>query len=178
MSSFDRVRPKRLGAALFVLAAATLAACTVQPVYAPQYALGTTGKSASLTHVAIDPVDERVAQVVRNKLMFGLNGGPTVANPVYHMRLVTSETEIPLGVSNIEAAPTYSVTVAVTYELTKVGSNQILLRNTSRGSASYDRVNSAFANTRAKIDAENRAAEVVADDIRLRVAAAAAKGFR
>lgn len=178
MSSFDRVRPMRLAAALFAVATAALAGCTVQPVYAPQYALGTTGKSASLTKVAIDPVDDRVAQVVRNKLMFGLNGGPAVANPVYHMRLVTSETEVPLGVSNIEAAPTYSITVAVTYELTKLGSDRILLRSTSRGSASYDRVNSAFANTRAKIDAENRAAEVVADDIRLRVAAAAAKGFQ
>jgi LPS-assembly lipoprotein len=177
MSSLDRVRPNRLRAALFAVAAAALAACTVQPVYAPQYALGTTGKSASLTKVAIDPVYDRVAQVVRNKLMFGLNGGPTVSDPVYRLRLVTSETEVPLGVSNIEAAPSYSITVAVTYELSKVGSSQILLRSTSRGSASYDRVNSAFANTRAKIDAENRAADVVADDIRLRIAAAAAKGF-
>ena len=177
MSSLDRVRPNRLRAALFALAAAALAACTVQPVYAPQYALGTTGKSASLTRVAIDPVNDRVAQVVRNKLMSGLNGGPSVADPVYRLRLVTSEIEVPLGVSNIEAAPTYSITVAVTYELTRVGGNQILLRSTSRGSASYDRVNSAFANTRAKIDAENRAAEVVADDIRLRIASAAAKGF-
>jgi LPS-assembly lipoprotein len=177
MSSLDRVRPNRLRAALFVLAAASLAACTVQPVYAPQYSLGATGKSDSLTKVAIDPVNDRVAQVVRNKLMFGLNGGPTVADPVYRLRLVTSEIEVPLGVSNIEAAPTYSITVAVTYELTRVGGSQILLRSTSRGSASYDRVNSAFANTRAKIDAENRAAGVVADDIRLRIAAAAAKGF-
>jgi LPS-assembly lipoprotein len=177
MSSLDRVRPNRLRAALFVLAAASLAACTVQPVYAPQYSLGATGKSDSLTKVAIDPVNDRVAQVVRNKLMFGLNGGPTVADPVYRLRLVTSEIEVPLGVSNIEAAPTYSITVAVTYELTRVGGSQILLRSTSRGSASYDRVNSAFANTRAKIDAENRAAGVVADDIRLRIAAAAARGF-
>ncbi|MBN8993844.1 MAG: hypothetical protein J0H63_07790 [Rhizobiales bacterium] len=178
MSSLDRVRPKRLKAALVAAAAmAMLGACTVQPVYAPQYALGTTGKSASLTNVAIDPVSDRVGQVVRNKLMFGLNGGPSVANPVYRLRLVVSESEVALGVSNIQAAPTYSVTVSVTYELTRVGGTQILLRSTSRGSASYDRVNSAFANTRAKIDAENRAAEVVADDIRLRIAAAAAKGF-
>lgn len=177
MSSFDRVRFKRLRAVLFAVAMAGLSACTVQPVYAPQYALGTTGKSASLTRVAIDPAPDRVSQVVRNKLMFGLNGGPTVADPLYRLRLVTTVTETPLGVSNIQAAPTYSVTVAVTYELTKVGGTQILLRSTSRGSASYDRVNSAFANTRAKIDAENRAAEVVADDIRLRIASAAAKGF-
>ena len=59
--------------------------------------------------------------------------------------------------------------------MTKIGSNQILVRNTSRGTASYDRVNQDFANVRARIDAENRAAAVAADDIRLHLAAAVAR---
>ncbi len=65
MSSSDRVRSKRLSAGLFALAASiALAACTVQPVYAPQYALGAAGKSTALTRVAIDRFNDRVAQVV------------------------------------------------------------------------------------------------------------------
>ena len=49
-------------------------------------------------------------------------------------------------------------------------------RSTSRQSASYDTENQLYANERAVLDAENRAAALVANDIRIRLAAAAAKG--
>ena len=51
-----------------------------------------------------------------------------------------------------------------------------MLRATSRGTASYDRVNQIFANVRARVNAEDEAAGVGADDIRLRIAAATARG--
>jgi len=52
----------------------------------------------------------------------------------------------------------------------------VIATGTARGSASYDRMNQVFANVRARIDAENRAAVAAADNIRLRVAAAVARG--
>jgi LPS-assembly lipoprotein len=174
-SDHDHPMPRRFSGrvVLFALAAAFgLAACTVQPVYGP--APGGGAVSAALTRIAIDPVDERVAQVVRNKLIFGLTGGGAVSEPVYRLKLTTSVSEVALGVNPVDSAPSYAVTVAVTYELSKMGSTDIILRNTDRGTASYDRANQGFANVRAKIDAENRAAGVVAGNIRIRIAAAAA----
>lgn len=180
MSSYDHSRSgdgRKAGRLILVaaVAAVALSACTVQPLYAPN-ALGTS-VVASLGSVYIAPVDDRVGQEVRNQLIFDLNGGKgQPANPTYRMKLVVTSSESALGVTPIETAPAYSITVAATYEVRSVANDKIVLRSTSRQSASYDRVNQAFANERAQIDAENRAAGLVADDIRIHLAAAAAKG--
>jgi LPS-assembly lipoprotein len=92
------------------------------------------------------------------------------------MRLFVSSAESALGVTPIEAAPAYSVTVSATFEVKTVATGEIVLRGTSRGTASFDRVSQIYANTRARLDAENRAAALAADDIRIRLASAAAKG--
>lgn len=162
-------------AALALASVVVLAGCTIQPLYAP----GPSGSSVAttLTHLVIDPVDDRVAQELRNRLIFTLYGGggqPTT--PVYRMHLTVTSSESALGVTPVESSPAYSVTVAATYEVTELDSGEIVLRATSRGTATYDRVNQVFANTRAKLDAENRAAVTAAAEIHTRLAAAAAKG--
>src|SRR5581483_10671444 len=154
---------------------AGLAACTVQPLYGSGPA-GAHSAPAILSHIAVDPVGaDRVGQVVRNKLLFVLTGGGSSGDPRYTMHLTTSVTEAGLGLNSIDSAPTYAVTVSVTYEVTKIGTNEILLRSTSHGTASYDRVNQAFANSRAQLDAQDRAAAVAVDNIRIRLAAAVAR---
>jgi LPS-assembly lipoprotein len=129
-----------------------------------------------LSHISVDPVgQDRVGQVVRNKLIFALTGGGGGGDPRYMMHLTTTVSETGLGLNSIDSAPTYAVTVTVTYEVTKIGTNEVLIRSTSRGTASYDRVNQAFANSRAQLDAQDRAATVAVDDIRLRLASAVAR---
>ena len=178
MSSCDhgRWKPRRaaVAAVLFTLAAFSLSGCFVQPLYGSAAGGGTV--HAALRGIAIEPVDDRVAQQVRNKLIFGFTGGAGASDPTYKMKLTTSVTEVALGITRVEAAPAYSVTVAVTYDLTKVGSDTVLQHATVRGTASYDRVNQIYANTRARLDAENRAAESAADQIQTRISAAVAKG--
>jgi LPS-assembly lipoprotein len=160
---------------LAMVAVVALAGCTVQPLYAPTAA--GTSPVASLGNISIDPVGDRVSQEVRNQLIFALNGGKgQPANAPYHMRLVVSSSESALGVTPIATAPAYSVTVAATYEVRSTADDKILLRDTVRQSASYDRVNQAYANERALLNAQDRAAGLVADVIRLDLAAAAAKG--
>jgi LPS-assembly lipoprotein len=180
MSSSDggRRTPRRfLGrAGLFAfIAALALSACTVQPLYGPTATNGSV--ATTLTQITIDPINDRVGQVVRNKLIFDLTGGAGISNAIYHMHLNVTSSETALGVTTIEAAPSYSVTVAVTYEVTRMATGEVVLHGTARAQGGYDRVNQIFANIRAKQDAEDRAATVAADQIRLLVAAAAAKGF-
>ncbi len=176
MSSSDTAsagfRPLRALLAAGAMALA-LAGCTVQPLYGT----APTGLTvtAALDQITIAPVDTRVAQEIRNKLLFELGGGRNSA-PLYRMNLRVSSSESALGVTPVESAPTYSITVAATYEITSLTTGEIVLRGTSRGIASFDRTSQIYANTRAKIDAENRAATDAATDIRIRLAAAAAKG--
>ena len=93
------------------------------------------------------------------------------------MRLRVTSAETALGINREGSAPVYSVSVTVSYTLTRIGSDDIISRETARGTASYDRSNQNFANIRAKLDAENRAAAQAADEVRIRVAAATAVGF-
>jgi LPS-assembly lipoprotein len=177
MSSFERgFSLVGLGrkAAIGMAALLALSACTVQPLYAPTLS-GSSAVSA-LSQIAIEQVGTRVAQEVRNKLIFALSGGSEPTAPAFRMRLFVSSAESALGVTPIEAAPAYSVTVSATFEVKTVATGEIVLRGTSRGTASFDRVSQIYANTRARLDAENRAAALAADDIRIRLASAAARG--
>ena len=90
------------------------------------------------------------------------------------MRVTSADAR--LGFERDETAPAYSVTVTVAYQLKEIATGKVILRSINRGVASYDRSNQAFANQRAQIDAQNRAAQSVADDIQLRLAAALATG--
>jgi LPS-assembly lipoprotein len=177
MSSFERGNRglgRQSGAAAIVAFAAALflSACTVQPVYGP--APGGGSVSQALGSIAIDPVDTRVGQVVRNKLLFYLTGGGEPVDPQFRMNLRVTSSETALGITRQGSAPVYSVNVTASYTIYKIGSDEIVLRETARGTASYDRYSQNFANIRALRDAENRAAEVAANEIRLRVAAATA----
>ena len=171
--SSSEPRPNRFGAMPMLLAAMALAACTVQPLHAP----GPTGQlPTALQNIAVDQVDTRIAQEVRNRLLFNLYGGGEPGASAYRLRLAVTSAENALGVTPVQSSPAYAITVTTTYELTEAATGEIVLRATSRQSASYDRVNQIFANTRAKLDAENRAAVLAADDIHVRLASAAAQG--
>ena len=180
MSSFEhgsRGLGRQSGPAAIVVFAAALflAACTVQPVYGP--AAGGGSVSQTLRAINIEPVDTRVGQVVRNRLLFYFTGGGESADPQYRMDLRVTSSEVALGITREGSAAAYAVSVTVSYTIFRIGSDEIILRETSRGTASYDRFSQNFANIRAKRDAENRAAEVAANKVRVRVAAATAVGM-
>ena len=166
--------PRTRSALVAAAALLALAGCTVQPLYGN----GPTGQAVPTTiaRIAIEPVGDRVSQQVRNALIFKLDGGTEPSNPTYRMALNVTSAQTALGVTPIEAAPSYSLTVSATYEVKSVATGQVIMRDTSRGTASYNRTMQEYGNRRAELDAEDRAAAVAAEDIRLRLAAAAAKG--
>jgi LPS-assembly lipoprotein len=163
-----------MATAVLIGIAGLVSACTVQPLYGPT----PTGSTVPdvLASIAVDEVDTRIAQVVRNKVIFDLTGGEQVADPAYRMKLKVSSQEISLGITREESAPVYSIIVTATYEISDAKTGLIVLRSTARGNASYNRINQIFANVRGRIDAEEKAAGIVADEIRIRVAAASAQG--
>lgn len=92
------------------------------------------------------------------------------------MALRVGWSEVRLGFDRDETAPAYSVTVTAVYELKDIATGASIKRGTSRGTASYDRSNQQFANERARLDAQDRAARIIADDIRLRLASTLLRG--
>jgi LPS-assembly lipoprotein len=177
MSSFEPRKPglPRFWAAAPLAVALALSACNVSPLYGPT--LEGRPLAVDLAAVSIQAPDGRVEQVITNKLIFDFTGGAesTVA-PRYDLRVTANVSEAPIGTTRISVAPSYSVAVAASYELTDVASQRIVARGVARGVSAYDRSNQAFANTRARRDAEDRAATSAAEDIRLRVSAALVAG--
>ena len=177
MSSFEPRKPGSPGLLAVAVLAATfvLAGCNVSPLYGPT--LEGSPLAADLAAISIDSPNSRVEQVIRNKLIFDFTGGAEAASaPRYDLRLTANVSEALVGASQINVAPSYSVAVAASYELTDLAAQRIVARGVARGIAAYDRSNQAFANTRARRDAEDRAAASAADEIRLRISAALVTG--
>jgi LPS-assembly lipoprotein len=180
MSSSDRGSRanRRFGArgAVLLGAALVLGACSAQPLYGPTAFLDSGSVQASLTRISVGEVTDRVGQQVRNRVIFQMTGGRPISNPLYHMTLTVTSRQVGLGITVTEASPVYSVIVQATFSVKRAGTEEVLVTGTASANASYNYVNQIYANTRAKIDAENRAAEQVGNQIATRVAAAIAAG--
>ncbi len=145
--------------------------CTVQPLLS-QNSISSTANIG----VSIEPVETRVAQQVRNRLIFLLNGGPSEpVDPIYTATLSVGTQA--RGLLNVQPDPNDSDTSAVS--LTLIGTlvlnssdeDQPGIKFDGRALASFDQSTQIFANSRAFIDAENRAAAELAEQLRNQVLA-------
>jgi len=176
MSSSDRgSRPiRRLGVMGILGAALLVGACSVQPLYGPASFTDSGSVQKTLTRISVGQVNDRVAQQVRNRVIFQMAGGKEISDPLYHMTLTVSYRREGLGITTTEASPVYSIVVQATFTVKKAGTEETLITGTARANASYNYVNSMYNNSRAEIDAQNRAAEQVGNEIAIRVATAIA----
>lgn len=118
--------------------------------------------------VLVEPVDERVAQRVRNALIEDL-GAPRRSDPL--VLSLDVATTIDLSLTDVGVNRTTAGTAIVTtrYRLSDV--NGTLLREgRERAAADFDAPQQELARQRAIRDAENRAAREAANQIRLAIA--------
>lgn len=153
------------GAALLV--APFVSAC--QPLY------GSTQSGARLKDVMaglkITEVPGRVGQRVRNELIFTSTGGGRPADYQYRLDISVRESITNTLVELTGDVQGQQFNLNAEFKLVRLSDSQVVLQGRSAGRAAFDRYDPIFTNTRARIDAENRAARVVADGIRTRIAA-------
>ncbi|MCY0149047.1 LPS assembly lipoprotein LptE [Hoeflea sp. G2-23] len=167
MLSSERFGPGRTsGLVVLGLGLALLAGCQARPLY------GTTG--AQEQSVAVSPATSRVQRIVRNELVLGFGGEQTAAK--YQLDLkVTAYTSglLPGGVDNeFSAART---TVTANYVLKDASTSETIKSGSRFADAQLDLPSQSFAQTRARQEAEDRAAHSVAALVRADVAAALAQ---
>lgn len=154
-----------MGAALLV--APAISAC--QPLY------GRTQSGQQLKDVMaglkITEIPGRVGQRVRNELIFTSTGGGRPADYTYRLDIAVRESITNTLVELTGDVQGQQFNLNAEFSLVRLSDNQVVLRGRSTGRAAFDRYDPIFSNTRARIDAENRAARVVADGIRTRIAA-------
>jgi LPS-assembly lipoprotein len=159
--------------------AATTAGC-FQPMYA-EHTDGTPDLREKLLGVEVPPVDKpngsreaRVGVEIRNALAFKLYGNATGMPPTHRLILQFASSKSSLMVNQNTGLPTSeNFGINAQYNLIEIASNKSVMSGSSFAQVSYDLPGSyqRFARTRALRDAEDRAAQEVAEKIQTRLAA-------
>src|SRR5262245_31198439 len=172
----------RIRIAARLLAVAALAALTAgcfQPMYA-EHTDGTPGLREKLMGVEIPPVDKpnasreaRVGVEVRNALAFKLYGTATGMPPTHRLvlRFTTSRSSLIVD-PNTGLPTTENYGIDAQYNLIEIATNKSVMTGTTFSRASYDMPGSyqRFSRSRALRDAEDRAANEIAENITTRLA--------
>jgi len=163
-----------------VLALAGLTAGCFQPLYGDKTVVGGAGISDRLSSVDVAPIKSpngtrlaRVGVEVRNGLMFGLTGGGPAAAPNYRLDIQLSSTNLSVIVDVTTGRPDIqNYGIDASYTLTDITNGKTVVngRTFSRVSYNIPGQQQRFAGDRGLRDAENRAAGVIADNIRSRLA--------
>lgn len=160
---------KSMVIAAAVMATVALGGCGWKPLY------GTTLSGADLENVMrsveIATIPGRVGQRVRNELIFDTTGGGTAAVPEYRLDIALRESVLNILVAKTGDPQSQTYQLYTQFKLVRLSDNTVVMKGNSNARASYDKVDSVFADIRARRDAENRAATTIADSIRVRMAA-------
>jgi LPS-assembly lipoprotein len=172
----------RIRIAARLLAVAALAALTAgcfQPMYAA-HTDGTPGLRDKLLAVEVPPVSKpnasheaRIQVAIRNALAFKLYGNATGASPLYRLDLKFTTTRSTLMLDPLTALPTdEDYGIDAQFNLIEIATNKTVMTGTTFSRVSYDIPGSyqRFARSRAVRDAEDRAAEEIAEHLQTRLA--------
>jgi LPS-assembly lipoprotein len=165
-----------------LLAVAALAALTsgcFQPMYA-EHADGTPALREKLMGVELPPVDKpnssreaRIGVEIRNALAFKLYGSATGLPPTHRLVLRFNSARSSLLVDPNTALPTSeNYGIDAQFNLVEIATNKSVMTGTTFARVSYDLPGSyqRYSRTRALRDAEDRAAQEIAENIQTRLA--------
>lgn len=147
-----------------------LAGCGFQPMYAETSA-GVQLDDVMRT-VSVATIPGRVGQRIRNELIYATTGGGYSDAPRYRLEIAIRESVQDTFVARTGEAEGRAYQLTAAFKLIRIDDETVIVSGQSVSRASYDNLDSTFADIRARRDAENRAARTVADDIETRVAMA------
>ncbi|HVG50696.1 MAG TPA: LPS assembly lipoprotein LptE [Xanthobacteraceae bacterium] len=164
--------------ALFALAL-SLGGC-FQPLYGDRTATA-AGANVKAQMASVDVMqiaapnasaEARLAVELRNQLLFELTGGPTPSVPAHQLRIRLVSTRLSVIVDVTTARPDNEIYgLNAYYELVEMKTGKVVVKDNTFSRVSYDipGQQQRFARARGLRDAENRAAQTIADNIRNRL---------
>jgi LPS-assembly lipoprotein len=167
------------GRLLAVAALAALTAGCFQPMYA-EHSDGTPGLREKLLGVELPPIDKpnasreaRLGVEVRNALAFKLYGSAIGTSPTHRLviRFTTSRSTLIIDPTTaLPSSENYGIDAQ--YNLIELATNKSVMTGTTFSRVTYDIPGSTqrFARARAFRDAEDRAAQEIAENIQTRLA--------
>lgn len=165
--------------AAVMLAGASTAAC-FQPLYGDRTVGGGSGLRDALSSIKVNPIDApngtpqaRLAVELRNQLLFDLTGGSGTSSPTHELTIVMTADRSSVIVDLTSQRPDVeNFGIDVAYALRNLATGKVVVQSRTFARVSFDTpgAEQRFARIRGLRDAENRAARVVADQIRNRLA--------
>ena len=174
--------PNRLAGVAAILALGACLGGCFQPLYADGSLVPSGGANlrAALAAVDVKQIDApkgtdeaRVAVEIRNSLIYDLTGGGEGARPTHSLVVRISPTVADIIVDTTTTRPAIEdYGINATYILTEIASGKQVVSGQTVARVSYDipGQEQRFARLRGLRDAESRAAKVIADNIRSRLA--------
>jgi LPS-assembly lipoprotein len=174
-------RTMRLGRLLGVLALAGLTAGCFQPLYGDHAGIGGENVVGNkLASVEVAPINApngtpvaRIGVNLRNDLIFDLTGGGDIPAPTHRLaiRLVLNQHQVIVDI-NTARPDIQNFGINAVYTLTDLSTKKTVVSGQTFSRVSYNipGQEQRFAGQRSLRDAENRAAKVIADNIRARLA--------
>ena len=174
-SALDRL----IRLATTIAIAATAAAC-FQPVYGERNAVGGSALRDALASVDVAQIAApkgshlaRIAVETRNELIFDLTGGSGSAPPTHRLTIHLGQTGGALIVDPLTQRMVYNnYGIDANFTMIEIAANKAVLSGLASTRVTYNAPGEEqrFAQARALRDAETRAAKVIADMIRSRLA--------
>jgi LPS-assembly lipoprotein len=161
------------------LAVAILLAGCFQPLYGERSLSGGSAVREMLAGVDIAQISAlpntaaaRMAVQIQNEVRFNLTGGAGGARPTHRLIMQISGGRAATAATNITGLPIMeNFVLNATYTLTELGSNKVVVTGRTTTTVSYDPAGTQrFARISGMMDAERRAAKVVADNVTTRLA--------
>lgn len=157
-----------------------LTAGCFQPLYGEQSFTGLPAIGPALAGVDVAQIpapagssEARVAVELRNQLLFDIRGGSEPLPPTHRLAIRMTSNRLSVIVDVNSGRPDVeNYGLNAFYTLTEIKSGKVAVTGTTFARVSYDIPGQAqrFARARGLRDAENRAAKVIADNIKSRLA--------
>lgn len=154
-----------------------LGACGFRPLYGvPDMPKGTM--QGTLRSIYVEPMPERLGYQMRNALIDLLDAKGEQAGATYRLRVTLTQKSEAIGVQS-QRTPTGITQTAITryndrliaeYELVDVRTGAVVTKGMETGLTSYNVLSSPYATLAVQQDADRRAAEDIADRIRVDLA--------
>lgn len=144
--------------------AVSVAACGFEPMYGRKSA---GDVETRLSSVKIQVISGQIGQQVHNYLLDRVNRKGRPEDPLYLLSVTLEVTKVRLGIERDEKATRAKLVVLASVQLQDIATEEILLERSAQSTNSYNIVDSAVATRSAELDAIDRAAREVSDEIRL-----------
>jgi LPS-assembly lipoprotein len=168
---------KRLDRRFFLvaLAAGSLAGCGFEPVYGDRTVRERTPGGPATAQIRddmagiwVEPIPDRIGQILRNQLIDLLNGTNEPTQPLYRLEVTLKQLKQAVLERRETLETATNLIIIANYKL-KAPNGDLLTANQSRSIVLYNQLSSPYATVAAEDYARDRALRPLAEDMRLRL---------